>query len=137
MPLRDRHVKPFHRGRLRDFGVYIAISVVGCGLVMFLATRDTSKDQIMAWVGFILFTGLTFGYFVEKSKSAWGKGSFWILTGTVISAHTIFFMRLLVLGKAIPLSHVILVSLLEMAFLLIVRNVVCGYESSQSPSNLE
>ena len=135
MPLKNMHVKPFRSGRLRDFIVYIAISVLCCVLVMFLATRDIPKDQIMGWIGFIVFTSLTFGFFVEKSKYAWGKRLFWILTGTVISIHSIAFTRLLVLGNSIPLSRFILVSLFEMAFLVVVRNVVFGYKLSPSASS--
>ena len=121
--------------RVRDFGIYFALSTVCCVIVIFVATRDIAEDQIMRLVGFILFTVLTFGFFVEKSKYVWRSCLFWGLTGTVVSAHSLVFARLLFLGKPIPLSRFVLVSIVEVALLLVIRNVVLGYDPSRSGSN--
>jgi len=84
--------------RLRDFVLYIAISLAVAAAAIGVAQANVSHDAFIRCGGLIMNTSLLFGYFIADSRNLWRKWSFWVMTTALLSVHLIAF--------ALVLTHV-------------------------------
>jgi len=110
--------------RLRDFSVYVLISIICIGSLITAAVEGVPEQTFMPWFGFALFTLFLFGQYILKSRRVWERRSFWFVTGLFLMAHVIAFTKLLHAGRQISGGEWLLSVVAEMAVLIIVRRLV-------------
>jgi hypothetical protein len=113
---------PRHRHLLQDIALYVLISVVVVGIVIFAALSNLSEKIIMNGFGFFLFTASTFGFFVEKARPFWRKKLFWIWAGSLLILHCVILVA--ALHHEAQFGKIWWVSALEMIFLIQVTRLV-------------
>jgi len=72
--------------RMRDFALYIAISLLVGLSIMWLAshTDRSSAGKIFKWLGLAANTLIVFGYTIKFNRVLWKRRSFWV---TVFLLH--------------------------------------------------
>jgi len=121
--MRDALIHSRLPNRLRDFGVYVLVSVVCVGSIIVAAMEGVPERKFMPWFGFALFTLFLFGQFILKSRRLWKKKSFWLATGLFFLVHVITFTKVVHAGWEIPGGEWVLLVLVEMAILIIFRRL--------------
>ena len=124
MPMRETVINSHPPKRLRDFGIYFFVSMIGVGILITAAMEGVPEQKFMPWFGFSLFTLFLFGQFILKSRRVWERRSFWLVTGLFLVAHAITFAKLLYAGRQISGVEWILLVVVEMAVLIIFRRSV-------------
>lgn len=82
------------RHRLRDFGLYVLISLLVACPPLVALWIGLPWDLFMHWFGFVFFTFLIFGQLIAKSRFMWKEQSFWVLTSVLLAAHLAVFVDL-------------------------------------------
>lgn len=119
--MRETLINSRSRKRLRDFSVYIFVSMIFAGSLITAAMEGIPEQKFMPWFGFALFTLFLFGQFILKSRRVWERRSFWLVTGLFLVAHVIAFMKFLHAGRQISGGEWLLLVVVEMAVLVIFR----------------
>jgi hypothetical protein len=119
------------RNRLRDFGLYVVISMAVISIALCALELDVPWNSFMHWFGFAGFTLFLFGQFVIKSRWAWRKRSFWIWMSVFLIAHSFIFARLILNGKEIPVYMWIIIVVVEMAIFMLFRTSLYRRDSSK------
>jgi hypothetical protein len=80
--------------RLRDFGLYVVISVLVVSVILVFAAKGWGAGW-SRWVALGLGTGLIFYYWLRMCRTVWRLYSFWYTSGILLTLHTAFWIILL------------------------------------------
>jgi cation transport ATPase len=104
------HEKPSKRShRLRDFAVYVAISVCIVVLIGLLAVHQAKTGQkpgaLLKWIGFAVMTLLIFWWAIRAYRPYWGNARFWRLLAVFALLHVVLGISILtrlIVGSLFP-----------------------------------
>jgi hypothetical protein len=82
------------RGRVRDYILYVLITVAFAGMVFMIQGR-WGHEALIRWGGLAGFTAVLFGYFVGDSRQHLRQHQFWVLTAILLVLHLTAFVILL------------------------------------------
>ena len=116
---------------MRDFAIYIGVSVVVVLGIFFAATSAISTESFVRWYAFLMFSCLLLSQVILNSKRYWSQSSFWILTGILALGHTGAFAWVVRSGRVLGVWSWIVCVLTEFAMFMCVRAVVLGTSSSK------
>jgi peptidoglycan/LPS O-acetylase OafA/YrhL len=85
----------WRRPRLRDWVLYISISLAIATAGVVLARTGLTHDAFIRWGGLAFNTAVLFAYFVADSRDLWGRRGFWALTCGLLVTHTSAFCLVL------------------------------------------
>lgn len=123
MSTRKVSVKSGQSKRLRDFSIYMLISIICIGSILVAAVEGVPERKFASWFGFVLFTVFLFGQFISSSRRERNRRSFWLVTGLFFLAHVTTFTELIHTGGQITVGEWFLVVMIEMAVLILVRRL--------------
>jgi len=73
--------------RVRDFILYIAISLAVIGAIFVVALSSVDRNLASKWAFFSVYTLCAFGFFIERSRSLWRKPFFWMFVSCSFLLH--------------------------------------------------
>jgi hypothetical protein len=76
-----------HPHRIRDFVLYIAISLSVVVVIVLAAISGINWGPYSKWILLTLFTCLLFGLRFERSRMLWRRRSFWLTCLLFLAAH--------------------------------------------------
>jgi cell division protein FtsW (lipid II flippase) len=80
------------RHRVRDYLLYIAISLALVGMIFALARSNVPEPAFKKWFAFAFYTAFVFGFVIEKSRAARRKRAFWIFMVVVLAIQYCVFL---------------------------------------------
>ena len=110
------------RKRLRDFLLYIAITLLVLAAIIATTYTGLSDSSFIKIFEFLGFTALLFGYFIADSRRWWRNRNYWVLTGLLFLAHSIVFAILLTRVETFKPIWFGLIVLPEMVGFILCRN---------------
>lgn len=95
--MKGKDVNSRRRGnRLRDFALYLLISLAMVCLALVLARTSLTHDELIRWGGLTANTLFLFGFFISRSREAFKMWRFWGLLVLLLAAHLAVFITLLI-----------------------------------------
>ncbi len=80
--------------RLRDFTLYLLISLTIVCLALVLARTSLTHDELIRWGGLVANTLFLFGFFISRSREVFIDWRFWGLLVLLFGAHLAVFITL-------------------------------------------
>jgi predicted ferric reductase len=74
--------------RIRDFVLYIAISLTIIAVIAALLVHGADWDKVSKWLMFLFFTGVVFGYCISQCRSLWNRALFWMFLSCSLLLHS-------------------------------------------------
>lgn len=96
MPMKPNGTRARRRDRLRDFALYLLISLAMVCLALGLARTSLTHDELIRWGGLTANTLFLFGFFISQSREAFTNWRFWGLLVLLFAAHLAVFVTLLI-----------------------------------------
>jgi hypothetical protein len=81
-----------HRTRrqlIRDYSLYLLISVAIVAVAIWAAKRSVAEETIHTWGSFAFATPILFGFFVAEYRRLWRKRLFWLVTFALLALHSL------------------------------------------------
>lgn len=113
-----------YSSRVRDYLIYLAVSVLALASVFISISFGVSKDSFLRWCAFVMFSLFLYGQFIVSSRTYWKRPAFWIWTGIAALLHTVIFLTVIRSNTQIVSWNWVLWVLIELGVLLGIRNVV-------------
>lgn len=117
--------------RLRDFAVYMSISLLVVASLVAAALNGISTLRIMNTYGFLLFTAAVFAQFILLNKILWQRTSFWLLCLSSFMIHVALCVWLLRTKGEISGKQWLAFSLVEIVSLVGIRRFMFGAKASR------
>jgi hypothetical protein len=96
MQMKPAGERACRRNRLRDFALYLLISIAMVCLALGLARTSLTHDELTRWGGLAANTLFLFGFFISQSREAFTNWRFWGLFVLLLGAHLAVFIALLI-----------------------------------------
>ena len=109
---------------IRDYVIYLAISISFLLCMLYLATSGMPQSELNCWLLYSLWTPFVFGFFIEKHREYWRRSSFWVWITSCLLAHTFLFLILARNTGFIDTHYVVPSVVVEYAFLLLYRDLM-------------
>jgi len=110
--------------RVRDYLIYLAVSVLALASVFISISFGVSKDSFLRWCAFVMFSLFLYAQFIVSSRTYWKRPGFWIWTGIAAILHSIAFVAVISTGARIVTWNWVLWVLIELGVLFGIRNAV-------------
>jgi hypothetical protein len=83
---------------------------------------SASRDTIVKWVGFILYTPVTFWIVIKGSRQRWRNNVFWWTTASLLFTHVVFFLTIFRYVEHWNLLYWVVILMIEGPVISIVSN---------------